>query len=75
MKVKWGALAIENGKVQKRYFTKSSPDAAHDKWFREQVDAALAEADAPGQKWVSNADAKEHFAAKRKALQARAAKA
>lgn len=43
--------------------------AAYDKWFREQVAAAQAEADDPHTKWIPNEEVKKHFAAKRKALE------
>lgn len=42
--------------------------AAYDKWFRSQVGEAIKEADDPNTQWVSNEDAKKHFAAKRDAL-------
>lgn len=45
--------------------------AAYDKWFRAQVDQAEIEANDPDTKWVSNEDAKKHFAAKRKELGSR----
>jgi hypothetical protein len=47
--------------------------AAHDKWFREQVDMALKEADDPNTVWVSNEDAKKGWAKKRAELAARIA--
>lgn len=47
--------------------------AAHDKWFREQVDIALREADDPNTVWVSNDDAKKEWAKKRAELAARIA--
>lgn len=40
----------------------------YDKWFCEQVEEGLKEADDPNTQWVPNEVAKEHFAAKRKAL-------
>ena len=46
--------------------------AGHDKWFRSQVDVALADADAPDAKWVSNADAKADRQLKRTELIKRA---
>ena len=45
--------------------------AAYDEWFREQVTQALAEADDPATQWVSNEDAKKHFATKREELRQR----
>lgn len=46
--------------------------AGHDKWFRAQVDVALAEADAPDAQWVSNPDAKAAWQQKRAELIKRA---
>lgn len=46
--------------------------AAHDKWFREQVDQAVQEADAPDAQWVSAADAKSAWKTKRAELLKRA---
>lgn len=46
--------------------------AGHDKWFRSQVDVALAEADASDAQWVSNADAKASWQQKRTELVKRA---
>ena len=45
--------------------------AAHDKWFRAQVEEAIAEADDPATVWVSNEDAKAQWAKKRAAMAAR----
>lgn len=45
--------------------------AAHDKWFRTQVEEAIKEADDPATVWVSNEDAKAQWAKKRAALAAR----
>lgn len=42
--------------------------AAHDKWFRAQVEEGIKEADDPTTQWVSNEVVEERFAAKRKAL-------
>ncbi len=39
--------------------------AAHDKWFRAQVEQALAEADDPATVWLSNEEVKAHSAARR----------
>lgn len=47
--------------------------AAHDKWFREQVEIALKEADDPKTDWVGNDDAKTEWAKKRAELAARIA--
>lgn len=46
--------------------------AAHDKWFREQVEVAIAEADSPTAEWVSNDDANTSWANKRAQLLKRA---
>jgi hypothetical protein len=46
--------------------------AGHDKWFREQVAQAVAEADDPNAEWVSNEDANASWAQKRAALVKRA---
>jgi hypothetical protein len=59
--------------------TRSRPDSsetmkkaheavAYNKWFRAEVEDAIKEADDPNTQWVSNEDAKKHFAAKREAL-------
>ncbi len=42
--------------------------AGHDKWFREQVDLAIVQADAPDAQWVSAADAKASWKQKRAEL-------
>lgn len=42
--------------------------AAHDAWFREQVDAALFEADDPETVWVTHDDASASWAARRAEL-------
>ena len=42
--------------------------AEHDKWFREQVELAIEEADAPAVQWVSAADAKAKWKHKRAEL-------
>lgn len=39
--------------------------AAHDKWFRGEVEQALIEADDPATVWLSNEDVKAHSAARR----------
>lgn len=39
--------------------------AAHDKWFRAQVEQALQEADDPATIWLSNEEVKAHSAARR----------
>lgn len=39
--------------------------AAHDKWFRTQVEQAIVEADDPSTAWVSHEDAKASWAKKR----------
>lgn len=45
--------------------------ATHDKWFRQQVQQGLAEADSPNAVWISNDDAKASWAARRAELAAR----
>jgi hypothetical protein len=47
--------------------------AAHDRWFRAQVEQGLSEADAPDAEWVANEEANESWAAKRAQLLKRAA--
>lgn len=47
--------------------------AAHDKWFREQVEIGLQEADDPATEWVSHEDARASWAAKRAKLVKKAA--
>ncbi len=42
--------------------------ASHDKWFREQVEQGLAEADDPATNWISNHEASESWAKKRAEL-------
>ena len=42
--------------------------AAHDKWFRVQVEQSLAEADDPNTKWISNEEANKTWAKKRAGL-------
>ena len=42
--------------------------AGHDKWFREQVEQAVKEADDPNGEWVSHQDAKASWAKKRTKL-------
>lgn len=49
--------------------------AGHDKWFREQVELALKEAEAPDAQWVTAADAKASWKKKRAALVKRAGSA
>lgn len=46
--------------------------AAHDKWFREQVEIGLAEADDPGAEWVTHEEANASWARKRAELLQRA---
>ena len=40
--------------------------AEHDAWFRREVEAALAEADGPSTRWISNERAKRESAAWRR---------
>jgi hypothetical protein len=47
--------------------------AEHDKWFREQVQQGLAEADDPNTEWVSHEIVKDDMQRQREALQARIA--
>jgi hypothetical protein len=47
---------------------KAHEAAAYNKWFREEVTQALAEADDPNTQWVSNDDAKKSWAKKRAEL-------
>lgn len=42
--------------------------AAHDRWFRSQVEQAMTEADDPNTEWVSDEDAKAGWAKKRAQL-------
>ncbi|WP_035052810.1 hypothetical protein [Andreprevotia chitinilytica] len=42
--------------------------AAHDKWFRAQVEQGIREADDPNAEWISNEDANASWAAKRAKL-------
>ncbi len=49
--------------------------AGHNKWFREQVDLAIQEADAPDAQWASAADAKSSWKKKRAELVKRAGSA
>lgn len=46
--------------------------AAHDRWFRAQVDQALQEADDPATVWLSNEEVKAHSATRRAAWSKRA---
>lgn len=46
--------------------------AGHDKWFREQVELGLAEADDPAAEWVTNEEANASWAKKRAELVKRA---
>lgn len=46
--------------------------AAHDKWFRAEVEQAIKEADAPDAQWVSGADAKASWKKERAELVKRA---
>jgi hypothetical protein len=46
--------------------------AAHDKWFRQQVEIGLAEADDPAAEWVTNEKANASWAKKRAELVKRA---
>ena len=49
--------------------------AGHDKWFREQVEIGLAEADDPAAQWVTNEEANASWAKKRAELVKRAERA
>lgn len=46
----------------------SANTLGYDKWLIAEVGAALKEADDPNTQWVSNDDAKKHFARKHEAL-------
>jgi hypothetical protein len=46
--------------------------AVHDKWFRQQVETAVAEADDPAAEWVTNEEATDSWAKKRAELIKRA---
>lgn len=46
--------------------------AEHDKWFREQVEAAILEADKPGAIWIPNDEVKAESAKRREAWAKRA---
>jgi hypothetical protein len=46
--------------------------AAHDKWFRQQVEIGLAQADDPAAEWVTNEQANASWAKKRAELLRRA---
>jgi hypothetical protein len=50
---------------------KSQEAVEHDKWFREQVEQALLEADDPATIWVSHEDVKKGMQKQRESLQAR----
>ncbi len=65
----YSAVAIDakarvdtTGRVQRTHV------AAHDKWFREQVEQAIKEADDPNTEWVSHKDAKANWSKKRAEL-------
>jgi len=45
--------------------------AEHDAWFRTEVSAALAEADAPHARWIAHEDVQRDMVQQRAALQAR----
>ena len=47
---------------------KAHEAAVHDKWFREQVEIGLAEADDPAAEWVTNEEANASWAKKRAEL-------
>lgn len=47
--------------------------AAHDKWFRAQIEQSLQEADDPATVWLSNEEVKAHSAARRAEWSKRAA--
>jgi hypothetical protein len=47
---------------------KTHEAAEHDRWFREQVEEGLKEADDPNTEWVTNDEAKREWAAKRAEL-------
>ena len=70
----------EGGKVLTRPDTSAAlkrahAAAAHDKWFRAEVEQALQEADDPATEWVPHAVVKADMAKQRAELKARIAKA
>ena len=52
---------------------KTHEAAAHDKWFREQVEEAVKLADSPDAAWISNDEVEARWAVKRAELLARVA--
>lgn len=54
---------------------KAHEAAAHDTWFRAQVEQGIKEADDPSTQWVSNEDAKKSWAKQRAELVKRAGSA
>lgn len=48
--------------------TRAHEAAAHDKWFRAEIDAAIVEADDPNTVWVSNEEVSNNWAKKRAEL-------
>jgi hypothetical protein len=52
---------------------KTHEAAAHDKWFREQVEEAVRQADSPDAVWISNEEVEARWEVKRAELMARIA--
>lgn len=77
-----GSFNVEQWNPDEKASTRTRPDRAealkrtheaaeHDKWFREQVQQGLAEADDPNIAWVPHEVVKEDMQRQREALQAR----
>jgi hypothetical protein len=60
------------GKGREEAIEGDSEATAHDKWFRDQVGAAIIEADDPEAEWVTNEEANGSWATKRAELLKRA---
>ena len=79
-----GSFDVEQWNPDDKALARTRPDRAkalkhtheaaeHDKWFREQVQQGLAEADDPTTAWVSHEVVKDDMQRQREALQARIA--
>ncbi|MCC8633426.1 hypothetical protein ABVE12_20870 [Xanthomonas euvesicatoria] len=66
-----GALRPDRAEAMRR----AHAAAEHDAWFREQVEAAIAEADSPASQWLGQDEARQLGESKRKKWRAAAAKA
>jgi hypothetical protein len=62
------ALAGTSRKDSSERLRQAHAAAGHDKWFREQVELGLMEADGPSAEWVSNEEANASWARKRAEL-------